>query len=526
MTATARTLIPTRILPSDRNLRWAVLLILAVTAARVIALALSPLQLYQDEAQYWVWSWEFDWGYFSKPPLIAWIIGLTTFLFGDSEFGVRAAAPILHGLTATFLAFAAHRLFDSRTALWAVIVYLTMLAVFGSSGVISTDAVLLAPWGAGLWAFAALRDKPGWKSAVGLGIALGLGMMAKYAMIYFVLGLGLAALFDAPARRALVSSHGLVVGGLFLLLISPNLIWNAANDFATVSHTAANANWGEDMFHLDQMAEFFAGQMIVFGIVAFPLLVGVMIAVLRQRLRGEGDRQEFLLLLFIAPAILIVTIQAFLSRANANWAASAYVAASILFVVFMLRGPTWRRWALGAAIAVNIGFGVFAGLAASTPAVAEATGLSNGIKRLYGWRETAAALVERTEGEDYAALVFDDRNILHQMQYYGGELEPELFMWRRYAGPINAAESGWPLPENYEAPVLVVSHRPLEVTRLRADFEEFEAAGTISIPVGGGIMRDFTLWRARGHQRLQRDDAYEENAAENDRRAREAALQD
>lgn len=525
MTATFRALIPTRILPSDPNLRWAVLLILAVTAARVLALALSPLQLYQDEAQYWVWSWEFDWGYFSKPPLIAWLIGVTTFLFGDSEFGVRAAAPVLHGVTATFLAFAARRLFDSRTALWTVALYLTMPAVFASSGVISTDAVLLAPWAAGLWAFSALREKPGWKSAVALGIAAGLGMMAKYAMIYFVLGLGLAALLDAPTRRALVSPYGVVVGGLFLVLISPNLLWNAANDFATVSHTAANANWGGDMFHLDEMAEFFTGQLLVMGLVAFPLLLAAVVAVGRARLRGESDPREVLLLLFIAPAILIVTGQAFLSRANANWAATAYVAASLLLVVFLLRGPAWRKRALQVALAVNIAFGLFATIAASNPSVAEATGLSNSVKRLQGWRETAAALVERTEGEDYAALVFDDRNILHQMQYYGGALEPELFMWRRYAGPINAAESGWPLPETYDAPVLIVSHRPLEVVRLRADFARFDAVGEISIPVGGGITRDFTLWRAQGHQRVERDAAYEENAAENDRRAREAALQ-
>ena len=42
-----------------------------MTGARIAALIYSPLGLYHDEAQYWAWSRTFDWGYFTKPPMIA-----------------------------------------------------------------------------------------------------------------------------------------------------------------------------------------------------------------------------------------------------------------------------------------------------------------------------------------------------------------------------------------------------------------------------------------------------------------------
>ena len=50
------------------------LIILALTLFRTAALAISPLELGVDEAQYWLWSQTPDFGYFTKPPLIAWIL--------------------------------------------------------------------------------------------------------------------------------------------------------------------------------------------------------------------------------------------------------------------------------------------------------------------------------------------------------------------------------------------------------------------------------------------------------------------
>ena len=73
--------------------RWALGATLGLTLVRLFVLRASPLQLYPDEAQYWVWSRSLDLGYFSKPPLIAWIIWLTTAALGD------AGSAQIHRLT-------------------------------------------------------------------------------------------------------------------------------------------------------------------------------------------------------------------------------------------------------------------------------------------------------------------------------------------------------------------------------------------------------------------------------------------
>ena len=74
-----------------------VLLILVfITLIRIYTLFVSPIELTVDEAQYWHWSQNLDFGYFTKPPFIAWTIGLSTKIFGNEEWAVRLFSPIIH----------------------------------------------------------------------------------------------------------------------------------------------------------------------------------------------------------------------------------------------------------------------------------------------------------------------------------------------------------------------------------------------------------------------------------------------
>src|SRR5438046_4095111 len=61
----------------------AALLIVAAAVLRLLYLAFDcPLDLAPDEAHYWDWSRHLDWSYYSKGPLVAWLIRLSCSLFG------------------------------------------------------------------------------------------------------------------------------------------------------------------------------------------------------------------------------------------------------------------------------------------------------------------------------------------------------------------------------------------------------------------------------------------------------------
>ena len=66
-------------------------ILLGITALRLYAIAASPLGPGVDEAQYWLWGQDLQLGYYSKPPLIAWLLGGVNMLFGQSAFTLRAS---------------------------------------------------------------------------------------------------------------------------------------------------------------------------------------------------------------------------------------------------------------------------------------------------------------------------------------------------------------------------------------------------------------------------------------------------
>src|SRR5262245_26369415 len=105
----------------------------ALLALRLAALYAAKIDLVLDEAQYWTWSRELAFGYFSKPPMIAWVIRGTSEICGNSAACIRSASPILHTLTAVMIYFTARALYDARTAFWSAIVFATLPGVSYSS---------------------------------------------------------------------------------------------------------------------------------------------------------------------------------------------------------------------------------------------------------------------------------------------------------------------------------------------------------------------------------------------------------
>src|SRR6202047_1645718 len=175
-------------LPRLRSYAAAMLVgVAAITALRLLWLALQPADLFPDEAQYWVWSQQLALGYYSKPPLLAWLIALTTGLFGDSEFAVRLSAPLLHAGAAIFVYAIGARLYDRRAGFWSALAYASLPGVSVSAFIISTDAVLLPCWAMALYAFIRAREPGGGGWWIAVGIAAGLGLLAKYAMVYWLL---------------------------------------------------------------------------------------------------------------------------------------------------------------------------------------------------------------------------------------------------------------------------------------------------------------------------------------------------
>jgi predicted membrane-bound mannosyltransferase len=125
---------------------------------RLIALKFNATDLFFDEAQYWNWSQEPAFGYYSKPPLIAWLIGASTAVCGVSEFCIRLPSPLVHTATAGVIFALGTRLYSAQVGFWSALAFATLPGVSFSAGIISTDVPLLFTWALALLGFVALFD--------------------------------------------------------------------------------------------------------------------------------------------------------------------------------------------------------------------------------------------------------------------------------------------------------------------------------------------------------------------------------
>lgn len=427
-------------MPERSLLAPAVALVAAVTGLRLVLLAFNRTDLFVDEAQYWLWGQEFAFGYYSKPPLIAWVIGGVTNVMGDTPYWVRAPGAVFHGAAGLILGLVARSHFGDRTALWVVAAYLTLPMVAVGSLLASTDTIMAPFFCAALYFHRrmVLGGGPGFAALA--GAAAGFAFLAKYAAIYFLIGAGLMALMVPLSRTDWRDALAMLAA--FGVVVAPNILWNLNNDLATVSHTMDNAGWLREaeplggLNPLDGLA-FLASQFAVMGPVLFAgLLWGA-----RRRMAG--------LWCFVWPPLGVVTAQAVLDKAYANWAAAAFFAGTLIAVAVLYRTPR----VLAAGVAIN------AAVCLALPLLTIAPHLTFGrdapvLERYLGRADLSRQIIAGAGG---LPVVSDRRDVLADLFFTGSGTKVEVYALPPEGRAMNHYAQRHPMPGTMSGPVLFVS---------------------------------------------------------------------
>ena len=433
----------------------ALVVVAGVTFLRLALLAFNKTDLFVDESQYWLWGQNLDFGYYSKPPLIGWLIRAVTDLAGsDSPFWVRLPGAGLHGLTALLLALAAERLAGGRAAFWVAVSYATLPFVAVGSLLISTDTVMAPFYALALLAWLRLIDSraPGW--ALVAGAAIGMAFLAKYAAIYFLLGAALAAMFTREARIGW--RNGLLLLAAFGLVISPNVVWNLTHDLTTVSHTMDNVGWVRNdgpaaPLNPTGLAEFLLGQFAVFG----PVMFGTLLLSYMAGWRAGGAERA--LVLASLPPLLVVSVQAFVEKAYANWALAAYFAGCLLVVPYLVRR---RPWLLPVSLAVNGSVALILPLLTLVAPWPDRDGAPL-LKRYLGRSALSREIIAVARSESVNLIYADDRDILADLFYTGAGQGLTFAAPRPTGRPRNYYEQTYPLPQDHGPMLAVLAAAPV-----------------------------------------------------------------
>jgi len=219
-------------LPASMSLRGLLALAGFFIALRLVFFPLADPIV--DEAYYWLYSQRMELAFLDHPPMVAWLNWLGTHLLGNTPAGVRLGA-IGCGLIAVVYVYRLTRDVGGgrEQALAAVLLGCALPGFFLSGFLMTPDAPLVAAWAAGVFYLhrALVRDDSG--AWLGVGLALGLGLLGKYPIVLLAAGAAGFVLSDPTARRWLARPQPYLAALLAVALFWPVLVWNAQHDWAS-----------------------------------------------------------------------------------------------------------------------------------------------------------------------------------------------------------------------------------------------------------------------------------------------------
>jgi 4-amino-4-deoxy-L-arabinose transferase-like glycosyltransferase len=339
--------------PRARGLGVVALALLLVSGALHLGYLLwnCPLDLSGDEAHYWEWSRHLDLSYYSKGPLVAYLIALGRLVFGpwsqqvfgNDTLAVRVPAILLSiGTGLGMYVLGAKVLKQPRVGLAAVALTLTVPVLAVGAILLTIDAPLACCY---VWTLIAcahgLRTGRFWPWLVA-GLLIAIGILAKYTMVLVFPVVGLALLTEAPYRTNLRRPGPYVALLLGLAGLIPILVWNAQHGWVSFHHVAGQAGVeNRSGFNPAGVLEFFLGQAAVIGPIWFALLLWAVIALWRrpQAQVGEAhDPAELKLLLYatVVPWAVFLAFS-FITKVQPNWPVLAVLPGLPLLVLWLAR---------------------------------------------------------------------------------------------------------------------------------------------------------------------------------------------
>ena len=368
-----------------------------------------------DEAHYALYAQHLAWSYFDHPPLVGWIqwplVSLTS-----SEGLIRIVPELLWALSCLLVyqvTLELHHFIQGRNAGYLTS-SLPSANICGLMAVLAIIAApmphvlaigllpdtLLAPLSLGLMYMALrwlIQDRFTLGDWIAIGILLGLAGLSKYTAVFTAFAL-LLVLLSARGKSSISQIGFWLALAIALILVSPVLYWNWANDWISFKYQIAHGSGGEWLWR--RLGAFIGIQIVVFG----PLLIMGSIIFLKDCMHVIKLSIVCLLGFFFIPFIIFASLSG--GGSLPHWTTPAWFCLAPFAGIGLAKAwSVQHRFLIRAFFTLQValclvGFGfVLSG------GISSALIKSNPIADLYGWKmagQKAAELSQATKANGIA----------------------------------------------------------------------------------------------------------------------------
>jgi hypothetical protein len=310
---------------------WKSIVILCIILTVIRLISVGTMGLMPQDAYYDFYAQHLDLSYFDHPPMIAYMLRLFTTVFGKKDFVIKIADTTVTLLTLLAFFQLAKRFLSPRLAANALVLLISTLMISILSLVSTPDIPLMLCWTLTLICLhSAIWEKKNvyW---IWSGIFTGLSFDSKYTAVFLIFGLIGFLMICKPYRKLIFSRWTFLYFLFFAITISPVVIWNIRNGFASFKfQSEGRANEGLSIDPTNVL-----GVIGHQSAVLLPILLFSFIYFIYRYYRKYGFRfvripaDQLFLLCFFIPLFAGFFVLSFVYWIKINWMFPAYISGII-----------------------------------------------------------------------------------------------------------------------------------------------------------------------------------------------------
>ncbi len=303
------------------------------------------LPLHGDEAYYWMWSHHLQTGYYDHPPMIAFMIYFTNFI-SESEWGVRLVNVFSFSISAIYIFKLTREISDDRTALNAVIIFLSVIIVNAGFIITTTDSPIILFWTLSLYYSYRAIFYGSLKDYILTGLMIGFMMLSKYTAIILVFSI---LIFILIKRRDILLNIKFYLALIIaFIVVSPMLWWNYQNEWISFLFQLGHGSSKTYELSFNTFFEYIGSQ---FGLLS-PIFAAILFYYLiKDKLYYKEDKL-FFISLSVALTLGFFGYKSLFKSMGVNFAAPAYIGGVIILAYIVSKYELRKTFKAGLLVAL------------------------------------------------------------------------------------------------------------------------------------------------------------------------------
>jgi 4-amino-4-deoxy-L-arabinose transferase-like glycosyltransferase len=230
----------------DNHDKLLVRYLLVFMAVWLILLTVIPSVFYTvlplDTLETIMWSHPFSMGNAKHPPLAAWLAGIFTVVFAHTDFAMYLLSQVMLVVGFVYVYRLGKEFFSTEKAVFSVILLSTIIFYTFDSAKFNVNLPHMALWP--MMTFYCCRAVKNDRLADWLlfGVASALSVLSKFFGFALLLALFLFIVTGRDTRKYFRRPGPYAAFGIFLLVLTPYLVWLVRNDFPPFTYIASRVS--------------------------------------------------------------------------------------------------------------------------------------------------------------------------------------------------------------------------------------------------------------------------------------------